>query len=812
MHRQAGYRVPLSLLCASLLLSACGGGGDAPATSTTTPESLGLMKITVSGLGTNAPTSQVELLSPGAAAGGPQPRAITTAPSGIDIKQTAASSVDVGTRGSGGMRYFNAVYSVRNAQFCNKPGTCTAYGVARQNLTLLAARTSTNIDDTGVFGLYRFDGTADTPSIALGILPSHGAILNGTGTGVLVQPGYESMQVYSEAEISGIALDPGATGLLPYGYVVKNVSTPGSRALPANPAVNQFDGQLAFSFKVPLQTVQTDDPYTVMLIVQVVDDSNTRVTQSVEEQTPAGDAVATARAAALGSTDLAVLGGRVAETNIGDPICTVRTAGPSPPSAPTATLVNHGNTPTLASTPYNLQFLARNTAVNGGFCTPMNTAGFGTMVVSGSQSGTRTAAGPYTGTYGGGGTNQLSFTPDAAHPYFIGEQVSYSYTTGLSSSPGNVAATSAFVGSFLVKGSVTSSGSFGGLSNIGLGNNPDGVAVGDFNGDGKLDLAMVNYSDDTVWVLLNNGAGFNKPIVVSLGCAAPAPSCGPFNVVTGDFNGDGKLDLAVTNQISNNVSILIGNGSGGFTASGSAPAGTGPEGIAVGDFNGDGKLDLAVVNDGGNNLSILLGNGTGGFSSVAVKPGVGTSPLAIATGDFNGDGKLDLAVTNDGDGKVEVLLGNGSGGFGSGTVYTVGNDPDAVAVGDFNGDGISDLAVANYNDGTVSILLGKGNGSFGAATPASFAVGSPATSAPSAIAVGDFNGDGKLDLAVADYGDDLVWIALGNGSGGFGAPGSVSTGSGPQGIAVGDFNGDGKLDLATPNFNDGNISILSGQP
>ncbi len=249
-------------------------------------------------------------------------------------------------------------------------------------------------------------------------------MLDGAGTGVTVQPGYESLQVYSEDEISGITLDSGATGLLPYGYVVKNVNTPGSRMLPANPANNQFDGQLAFSFKVPLQGhAQADDPYSIILIFQVVDDSNTRVTQSAEEQTYAGDAIATARAVALGSTDLAVLGGRVAETPIGDPICTVRTAGAA--GAPTATLVDNGNNATLASTPYNLQFLADNTTLEAGFCTPMNAGGFGTMVVSGSQSGTRVSGGIYTGSYSGGGSNRLSFTPDAAHPYFIGEQVSY---------------------------------------------------------------------------------------------------------------------------------------------------------------------------------------------------------------------------------------------------------------------------------------------------------------------------------------------------------------------------------------------------
>jgi hypothetical protein len=287
-------------------------------------------------------------------------------------------------------------------------------------------------------------------------------------------------------------------------------------------------------------------------------------------------------------------------------------------------------------------------------------------------------------------------------------------------------------------------------------------------------------------------------------------------VVAADFNGDGKLDLATANQNGNNVSVLLGNGSGGFGTAIDTSVGLSPENLAVGDFNGDGKPDLAVLNTADGTVSILLGNGDGTFSASAT-PTVGTSPVGIAVGDFNGDGKLDLVVTDDGDNNVEVFLGKGNGTFGSGVTYTVGTGskaPDAVAVGDFNGDGIPDLAVANFGDGTFSILLGNGSGGFGA--PAVVSIGNPAASAPAAIVVGDFNGDGKLDVALADYGEDLVWTALGNGNGGFGTPSSRSVGDVspvlPAALATGDLNGDGKLDLVVPNFNDGNFSILSGQP
>ncbi len=132
----------------------------------------------------------------------------------------------------------------------------------------------------------------------------------------------------------------------------------------------------------------------------------------------------------------------------------------------------------------------------------------------------------------------------------------------------------------------------------------------------------------------------------------------PVSIVVGDFNGDGKLDLATANNGSNNVTILIGNGMGGFAATSASPAaGTQPQGITAGDFNGDGKLDLAVANNGGNNVTVLIGDGTGAFTAESVSPATGTNPGAIAVGDFNGDGKVDVAVANNTSNNVTILLG-----------------------------------------------------------------------------------------------------------------------------------------------------------
>jgi len=203
-----------------------------------------------------------------------------------------------------------------------------------------------------------------------------------------------------------------------------------------------------------------------------------------------------------------------------------------------------------------------------------------------------------------------------------------------------------------------------------VGNNPRSVTTGDFNGDLILDLATANNSSNTVSVLLGNGTGsFSAATNFGVGN-------GPRAVTTGDFNGDGKLDLATANSNENTVSVLLGDGTGGFGAATSFGVGSLPISITTGDFNGDGRLDLATANNISNNVSVLLSNGTGGFSAASNFLISGTSPFSITTGDFNGDGRLDLATANIGSDNVSVLLGNGTGGFNSTAVGVgVGNDP-----------------------------------------------------------------------------------------------------------------------------------------
>ncbi len=333
------------------------------------------------------------------------------------------------------------------------------------------------------------------------------------------------------------------------------------------------------------------------------------------------------------------------------------------------------------------------------------------------------------------------------------------------------------------------------------------VAIGDFNGDGILDFAAANAGSGSVSIRLGNGSGgFTSPVM-------PEVSVGtnPYSVAIGDFNGDGIQDFAAANGGTNNVSIRLGDGGGGFTSPAvpEVSVGTTPYSVASGDFNGDGMQDFATVNYSSANASIRLGNGSGGFISPAVpEVTVGTNPQSVAIGDFNGDGIQDFAAANYSANSVSIRLGNGSGGFLSPVVpeVTFGTFPSSVVIGDFNGDGMQDFAATSGEN--VSIRLGDGSGGFTAEPD--IAVGS----SPYSVAIGDLNNDGKQDFVTANIGAGAnnVSIRLGNGSGGFTLPATpeVTVGTTPTSVAIGDFNGDGIQDFATANNNSNNVSIRLG--
>jgi serine/threonine protein kinase/tetratricopeptide (TPR) repeat protein len=339
-------------------------------------------------------------------------------------------------------------------------------------------------------------------------------------------------------------------------------------------------------------------------------------------------------------------------------------------------------------------------------------------------------------------------------------------------------------------------GTFAPAVNYAAGTGPNAVAVADLNGDGSLDVIVANMNSRNVSVLLGNGDGtFQAAVNYAAGGAL-------YGVAVADFNGDGKPDLAVANSSKASVSVFLGNGDGTFQAAVNYSAGQAPSSVAVGDFNHDGIPDLVVSNNVTfGSVNVLLGKGDGTFQE-AVKYAAGSGAIDVAVADLNGDGNLDLAVANGNNNKVNVLLGNGDGTFQAAQTYVAGVAPAvSVAVADFNGDGVPDLVLADpfttNNDGqggSVAVLLGKGDGTFQAAL--NYAAGR----SPDYVAVGDFNGDGKPDLAVANADGNNVGLLLGRGDGSFQAAPSYSAQAWPTNMAVGDFNRDGIPDLAVPNI------------
>jgi trimeric autotransporter adhesin len=365
------------------------------------------------------------------------------------------------------------------------------------------------------------------------------------------------------------------------------------------------------------------------------------------------------------------------------------------------------------------------------------------------------------------------------------------------------------------------------------GTSPQSVAIGDLDGDGKADLAVANFN--TVSVFRNTSssgavtaASFAAKVDFSTGTQ-------PSSVAIGDLDGDGKADLAVANANAPTVSVLRNTSSSGAITSGSFAArvdfttGEGPVRVAMGDLDGDGKADLAVANYYSNTVSVFRNTGssgaiTAGSFAAKVDFTTGAQPHSVAIGDLDGDGKADLAVANATSSTVSVFRNTSSSGvitagsFAARVDFATGTNPLSVAIGDLDGDGKADLAVANTNSATVSVF--RNTGSSGAITVGSFAAKADFATGthPLVVSIGDLDGDGKADLVVVNNGSTSVSVFRNTSSSGaitsgsFAARVNFTTGSSPYSVAIGDLDGDGKADLAVANFGSSTVSVIRNSP
>ncbi|PYL75597.1 MAG: VCBS repeat-containing protein [Verrucomicrobia bacterium] len=375
----------------------------------------------------------------------------------------------------------------------------------------------------------------------------------------------------------------------------------------------------------------------------------------------------------------------------------------------------------------------------------------------------------------------------------------------------------------LILSPVVSAGQFEPPINYFLNRSLNGIAKGDFNGDGNIDLVLPGCGDPnctttgSVYVLLGKGNGqFTRG-----GRFVAAPGTDAIALSTGDFNRDGTPDLVVINNAINRfgtVSVLLGDGNGGFLPPVSYRVGGAvPIWSAVADFNRDGNPDLAISVTTTDSVAVLLGNGDGTFQP-AVNYTVGGGPQGIATGDVNGDGFPDIVSADEcgddpacRDGTVSVLLGNGDGTFQPRLVFAEGIFPLSVAIADFNGDHRPDLAIANpcgtdgacATVGSVGIMLGNGDGTF---QPV---VNYPTTSYGTlCVDVGKFNHDRYPDVVAVNIDYSNITVLTGNGDGTFQPGDDYVVGLNPNAVTVGQFNQDNAFDIAVTDRNSFEVSVL----
>jgi FG-GAP-like repeat len=740
----------------------------------------GLIEINFSEIGNAQPNSSAKNLNSSI-----QTRSLSDNGGGIDMKlvSTNAFTFKAGVNRQDGFRYLSATYKIRNAN-----STGTLYGTPRNNLSFIAVSTTNTIGGSAVSSLIKFDGTPADSNIAPLIRPTHEMTLDSNTLTPKTLAGKEDFQAYLETEIA--QFQPGSTNAITgvtsvfgYGFVTRTIGNPSSRILASYPIRSDgYDGIVTFAVRVPLQAGPngaSKDPFSFSMMFEVMDDSNTSVTQSLEEQADPSNVLS--RSALLKNAPIKTLPG---SNYSGIPVCQVRTAGTL--SNPLAFMVNSSHlngTPALA----NQMFVPAGGSINANFDQVMNAAGDQTFSVSGSMTGQKT------GNLSGAGTNKLSFTPtntsSAAFP--PNEEIEVTLTGGLKSQAG-LDFCPRYSFHYHTAVNVPSTASFSYHGYFYVGRSAYSIISADLNNDGNMDLISTSADSSDVSIRLGKGNGdFQTDINVRVGSY-------PISVVAFDLNHDHNIDLVTTNLDTPNLSVLLGDGTGHFaTRTDIASYSTD---TAIADFNSDGHPDLVTANLGA--VSVFLGNGDGSFkpSIPTVVPG-NFYLTSIKANDLNNDGKMDVVVGNNSStGIVVVLLGNGDGRFHETAQPTyVHPNPFYATTSDFNNDGNLDLiAVENSQTSQeVSVSLGNGDGSFQAAIFKPIGLNLGTFPNPTQAISADINGDGKMDIVTNDRDANLLTVLLGNGDGTLQDPKPWSVNERPISLTASDLNNDGKLDLVS---------------
>ena len=336
-----------------------------------------------------------------------------------------------------------------------------------------------------------------------------------------------------------------------------------------------------------------------------------------------------------------------------------------------------------------------------------------------------------------------------------------------------------------------------------VGNRPSGIATGDFNGDGMVDVATTSGNPDTIDILLNDGSG-----VVSLAIQVFLPGgSSPQDILAGDLDGDGDMDLAVALRDTQSLVTVYNMGGGAFVMGPSAPTGDRPRGMDMADIDGDEDLDIALANRNGDSVTVFVNDGSGNFSSATFA--VGGEPRQVALGDFDNDGDADLAVTEHDDRSVRIMMNNGNS-YSTSAVLSVGPlvRPEGIEAADLDGDGDMDI-VATTDDATlnihqVSVFINGG----GFSGPFNYAV---TGSNPGSVVAADLDCDGDLDLATANSDSANVTILTNMGGAVFGDPMTMGAGAHPDSIRAADLDGDSDAELIVANRDSNSVSVITNQ-